>query len=213
MADTWESVIVDGYCLADLDRDEIEQTIRAGVDSGHLEKSVRSSGTLLDQLALHVGHKLKRAAIVLFGRELLGDFPQCGIRMGRFADTDKLAGLLVNRQLHGNAFRLLAEGEAFVRRHASQYPAPAIREALVNAICHRDYVGVSGAVCVAVYDSPGLLGKPTNPLIAEAFRLRGLAGNQGIKRMMAACEAAGMPAPAFEAMQHSVVVRFMAPSR
>lgn len=74
------------------------------------------------------------------------------------------------------------------------FPPIALREALVNAFCHRDYAQAGGAVSVAIYDDrleiwssgglpPGVevedlnviigLG-PRNPLIAELFYRRRL---------------------------------------
>ena len=69
----------------------------------------------------------------------MSDFPQCGIRMGRFAGTMKTADLLENRQVAANVFRLLAEADAFLDRHKPPVTLPAVRSALANALRDGDY--------------------------------------------------------------------------
>jgi ATP-dependent DNA helicase RecG len=114
------------------------------------------------------------------------------------------------RQIFGHAFQILEEASLFLERHVPvagwfeegkwerqekpQYPFIALREAVVNAICHRDYTIAGGAVHVAMYDdrleivSSGLLppgitvadlkrdhaSHLRNPLIAEPFYRRAL---------------------------------------
>jgi len=82
----------------------------------------------------------------------------------------------------------------FEREDEPLFPLEALREALVNAFCHRDYTIAGGAVSLAIYDdrleiwSDGTLpfgltpedlkrdhpSKPRNPLIAKVFYLRGV---------------------------------------
>ena len=75
---------------------------------------------------------------------------------------------LDQRQLHGHAFVLLDEAVHFIMRHipvagriepgaterqdTPLYPPLALREALVNALCHRDYTIPGGAMNVAIFD-------------------------------------------------------------
>jgi ATP-dependent DNA helicase RecG len=241
----WESEAVDRYSLDDLDTKEIKKTLRAAVEAGRLESTVTTPAEALDRLHLRVQGKLLRAAVVLFGRQMLPDFPQCSLRLARFKGTSKTE-FLDQRQLDGHAFLLLEEADLFLRRHLPVagriepgvmerqdqplYPPLALREALVNALCHRDYSNSGGAVSVAVYDDrldiissgvlpPGItiadlkrehVSRPRNPLIAEVFYRRGLIERwgRGTQRIVELCRMAGQPEPEFEEQSGNVVVRF-----
>ena len=81
-----------------------------------------------------------------------------------------------------------------IREDQPWYPPRATREALANALCHRDYTFPGGAVAVAMYDdhleitNPGDLhfgitpekltkpheSKPWNPIIANVFYRAGI---------------------------------------
>ena len=87
--------------------------------------------------------------------------------MARFRGVTK-DEFLDQQQLTGHAFELLREADLFLRRHLPVagrfepgvlerideplFPPLALREALVNALCHRDYSIAGGAVSVAIYD-------------------------------------------------------------
>jgi ATP-dependent DNA helicase RecG len=218
---------------------------RAAVHSGRLESQPADPVELLDRLHLRAQGQLRQAAIVLFGREPMPNYPQCALRMARFKGTTKTE-FLDQRQLHGHAFRLLDEAVHFTMRHIPVagriepgklerediplYPPLALREALVNALCHRDYSIFGGAVNIAIFDdrleiiSTGLLpagvtvadlkrnhvSRPRNPLIAEVFYRRGLIEQwgRGTQKIVDWCVAAGQPEPEFEEEAGAVTVRF-----
>ena len=165
--------------------------------------------------------------------------------MAHFKGVDKNE-FLDNRQIHGHGFALLEEALLFLRRHLPVagriqpglfervdeplFPLVALREALVNAICHRDYSLAGGAVSLAIYDdrleiwSAGTLpfglkvedltrdhqSRPRNPLIAEVFYKRGLVERwgRGTQKIVELCLAAGQPEPEFIEQAGAVGVRF-----
>ena len=241
----WEDQPAEKYTLADVDMTEVERTLRAAVHQGRLESAPSDPVEGLDRLQLRMEGQLFRAAVVLFGRKQMPYYPQCALRMARFKGTDKTE-FLDNRQLHGHAFQILDEAMHFILRNIPiagriesgkleredkpLYPPLALREALVNALCHRDYSIPGGAVFVAIYDdclevsSIGLLPAGItvadlkrkhlsvlrNPLIAGVFYRRGLIEQwgRGTEKIVDWCVAAGQPEPEFEEQAGAVVVRF-----
>jgi hypothetical protein len=201
----WENEVAD-VTIDALDTPEIRRTIQTGIASGRLpaDTSADDLTDVLDRLGLRLRGAFVNAAVVVFGRNFLPHYPQCQLRLARFRGVDK-DEFLDQRQLHGHAFSLLSEAMQFLTRHLPVagrveaglfervdeplFPPIALREALVNAFCHRDYAQAGGAVSVAIYDdrleiwsSGGLpsgievedlkrehLSRPRNPLIAEVF--------------------------------------------
>ena len=240
----WENQPADGWSVDDLDETEILRTVRLAVQGGRLGEPL-NSGDLADVVRglglLHEG-VLLRAAAVLFGKteRLEFEMPQCLLRVARFRGTDRME-FLNNRQFNGNAFRLLSSAEQFLsdtlpiagrseRIDRPQYPHLAIREALANALCHRDYSIGGGSVGIAVYDdrleitSSGSLhfgltpeklfgpheSRPWNPLIARTFYRRGIIEEwgSGTLRMAELTTSAGIPVPVIEDVDGTVTVRF-----
>jgi ATP-dependent DNA helicase RecG len=243
----WENEVAPGVGTENLDHEEILRTVRLGIEAGRLPESTgRDVGDILDRLQLRKDGRLLNAAVVLFGTRLEQDYPQCQLRLARFRGIDKSA-FLDNRQLDGHAFRLLDEAMAFMLRHLPiagrfepgrleridepLFPVAALREAVINALCHRTYTHAGGAVSVAIYDdrleiwSDGTLpfglkpedlkrkhdSRPRNPLIAGVFYRRGLIEQwgRGTEDIVALCVRAGHPEPEFGEQAGSVWVRFL----
>jgi ATP-dependent DNA helicase RecG len=110
----------------------------------------------------------------------------------------------------------------------SEYPEVAVREAVINAICHRDYAD-TGTVQVRIYDdrlevwNPGSLpeglnpdllylehpSKPRNKRLADAFhRIRLIERwGTGTLRMVDAYKELGAPRPEFDDVAGTFVAR------
>lgn len=244
----WENQQAHNVAIDDLDGAEVRRTIDEAIRRGRMDDpGTRNIAELLRGLRLTREGVPLNAAVVLFGRgdALLPDYPQCVLRMARFRGTDKRE-FIDNRQVYGNAFDLIIRAQRFLRDHLPiagrilpnvferqddpLYPPAALREALANALCHRDYGIGGGGVNLAIYDdrleitSAGglpfgltvaeLLQPHTsrlwNPLIAEVFYRRGIieAWGSGTLKMAELNRAAGLTPPEFEARPGEVTVRF-----
>lgn len=164
----WENQEAEGITLRDLNREQIHDVVSSARNAGRLVGPVGADARrILDRLGLRQNGKLLQAALVLFGKKFLPDYPQCELRMARFRGTDKTE-FLDQKQIRGSAFTLLEEAMLFCQRH---FPLPgrvvpermervdhplippdALREILVNALIHRDYSIAGGAVSLAIFD-------------------------------------------------------------
>ncbi len=248
----WENEIATGWTVADLDGTEVIRAVEEAIRRGRVaDPGTRDLEELLQGLGLVRNGALYRAAVVLFGRaeRLQSEYPQCLLRVARFKGVDRTE-FIDNRQFVGNAFELLLRAERFLienlpvagrvtpaslnRVDTPLYPPEALREALANALCHREYAIGGGSVGVAIYDDRleitssgplhfGLTAEalfapheslPWNPLIARAFYRRGIieSWGRGTIKMAELTVSAKLPPPEIEDVGGCVTVRFR-PSR
>lgn len=248
----WENQPATGWSVADLDALEITRTLEESIRRGRSDDpGTRDPAEVLRGLGLMKDGQLLRAAVILFGRaeRVEAELPQCLLRVARFRGNDKTE-FLDNRQFHGNAFDLLLKAERFLRENLPVagriqpnlfervddplYPPVALREALANAFCHRDYSIGGGSISLGVYDdrleitSTGILhfgltpealflpheSLPWNPLIARVFYRRGVieAWGRGTLKIAELTARAGLPRPQIVEVAGCVMMRFT-PSR
>lgn len=244
----WELQSSEGIGIEDLDVDEVVRTVEEAIRRGQLsDPGTRAPMELLHGLGVMRDGRLFNAAVALFVRADRGlpSFPQCVVRLARFRGTTSTE-FEDNRQFHGNIFELLRLTQIFLRQHLPvagrvvpslferaddpMYPPEALREALVNAFCHRDYQAGGGSVSVAVFDdrleivSTGGLhfgittedlhrphsSRPWNPLIASVLYRRGMIEQwgRGTIKIGELAERAGLARPEFEERMGDLVVRF-----
>lgn len=163
---------------------------------------------------------------------LLGEFPHCMVKCARFKGTT-MDVFIDKKEYTGDLFSVLENTQHFILNHinlgakinglyreeAYEIPEVAIREALVNAVIHRDYVNRGRDIKVGVYDdvvnivSPGSLpnnitmedifngrSESRNRVIANIFKELGLIEQwgSGIGRIINSCKEYGLPIPQIE---------------
>ena len=242
----WEVQASYGVEVGDLSAERIEEVVRLGVKAGRLNATAvgASVDTLMGKLNLKAedGISLSNAAVVLFAKDT-HNYPQLMIRMARFEGVNKNV-FRDNQRVCGNLFDLLDAGMAFAFKHLNirgkviglqredklEIPEEALREGLINALCHRTYDSSSGTVSLAIYDdrveieNPGRLPNalsvesmkephdsfPTNLNIANVlFKTKYLdSWGSGVQRMVDACKNNGQREPEYQLRPGSVVVVF-----
>ncbi len=236
---------IPGATRADLDAEVIQdflhrRSARLGRDLGQTEDELlRAVGALNTQGEVTV------AGLLLFGKTPQFFIPQSGLVYVRFAGVDPrgpggLPGYTRREEFNGALARviesawaiLLTElrGEAVVRGLTREdryvYPRFAVREALVNALCHRDYRTTGKRVEIRQFDdrleisSPGgLPGYITlDNIVEEHFSRNPRLVNGlfewgyieqlglGIDRMIEEMVQGGHPSPEFKPTPYSFTV-------
>ncbi len=109
----WENQEAEETSLHDIDQEEVFRVVESARAAGRLVEPVgKDLGRILDRLGVRRGGAILRAAVVLFGRRFLPDFPQCELRMARFRGSDKTE-FLDQQQLRAPASKLLEEALLF----------------------------------------------------------------------------------------------------
>jgi ATP-dependent DNA helicase RecG len=161
---TWDDVVEDGATLADIDTKSIHKFIEDSKDQGRLpDTSGLTTLQILNKLRLVKENKLKRAALILFGKDPGRFFNNISVKIGRFGSDG--SDLKFQEVLEGNLVYLLNEVwtqlnykfltrpvdfEGMHRIEKGEYPLSALREMLLNALVHKSYVGA--AVQLRVFD-------------------------------------------------------------
>lgn len=245
---SWDEQPAVDYDIDSLDHEEIRNTIRDGINENRIatEVSNYSIEQMLRYLKLLKNGKVTNAAIVLYAKDVEPDYSQCLIRMTRYNGVNKLANFMDSKHVYGNAFKILSEANYFTMRHlpvASFFesnkferidkpalPVIAVREALINAISHRNYTNRSASISFAIFDDrleiwnngtlpPELKLKdlrkshesyPRNKRISKIFYSRGWVEKAGIGtlRMIEDCKKLGVPEPKFEEYSSGFAVIF-----
>ena len=229
----WDSIINEDAKFNEIDEETVKMFIRMGKVKGRLRVFDENADikTLFKHLKLSNKGKLTNAAIILFGKDPQKYFLNAVSRVIRLKNEITPIG---DRLIDGNLFRQVVEGEEaiknflgvryeikeLVREEIWDYPLPAIREALINALIHRDYFRWNVQTQIKIFDGyiwfynigglpEGITleqlkephsSVPRNPLIVHIFYLAGLIEEMGtgIERIMEAMSRAGLPEPEFE---------------
>ena len=228
----WDSVPVPNVSVADLKQDTFDFFRRRGVKSNRLDEDTLtdSNELLLENLQLTENNYLKRSAILLFYPKPEKFVTGAFIKIG-FFETD--SDLRFQDEVHGNLFeqiektmellftkyiKAMISYEDIYRIETYEYPKEAVREALHNAVAHKDYTGAT-PIQISVYKDKIMIWNfgqlpqnwtidtlqkkhssvPFNPDISNAFFRIGYieAWGRGIRKMNEQCAEAGLPLPLY----------------
>ena len=226
---TWDDMIEPRANFDDIDEKAVNTFLNASENAGRLpENNGLSIPELFEKLRLTEIGQLKRSAIVLFGKDPSKFYPNTFVKIGRFGkdDTDlkfqeteegNLIVLLqgVLNQLNHKFLIKTIEFEGMHRIEKGEYPVAAIREMLLNALVHRNYMGAP--IQIRVYDNKlsiwnegnlpdGLTidalkrshsSRPRNPIIADVCFKGGYidAWGRGTIKIIDTCKQAVLPEP------------------
>ena len=241
----WERVPYPYVSESDLSKNAFDDFRKRAVKSGRLEDTVLSESDhdLLNKLQLIEGKYLKRASILLFHPEPDVLITGAYIKIGFFRT---ITDLLFQDEVHGFLFeqvekaldliltkylRAFIRYEGLYRIEEFQYPKTALREALLNAVIHKDYsTGIP--IQIKVFEdritiwndgelpetwTEDMLKKehtslPYNPMVANAFFRAGFieSWGRGTVKIIEDCLEMDMNAPIYKAKPTGFMVDFMA---
>lgn len=238
---TWDEFIEERASLDDINAETIESFKKSAEDRIPAIANEKDHRVILDKLNLLDGSKLKRAAILLFGKDTQKFYPSAYLKIGKFLTE---ADLQTSDVVEGNLFEQLESAleilrtkylkseirfEGIHRREILEYPHEALREGIINALIHRDYLGTS-TIQIRVYNDrlvmmnegkfpPEVpveklktehLSKPRNVLLAGAFYKAGFieSWGRGTIKIVEKCLEQGLPEPDFKEEFGVVTVQF-----
>lgn len=229
----WDGVPVPNVSVKDLKNETFEFFKKRAIISKRIDENIltEDNSNILKNLRLIEKPYLKRAAILLFHPDPEKYVTGAFIKIGYFqTDTE----LIFQDEINGNLFeqvektieilftkyiKAIISYEDIYRVETYEYPKDAVREAILNALAHKDYsIGVP--IQISVYDDKlmiwnyGQLPKdwtiedlmqkhssiPYNPDIANAFFRTGYieAWGRGTIKIIEQCEEIGLPKPEFK---------------
>ncbi len=241
----FDSQICKGATLKDIDDEKVKWFLKKAKIRRNLNIELKISvKEILQKLDLLKEDKLTNAAILLFGKEPQRFFLQAELRCARFKGNEPVKPFIDMKIFGDNIIEQVDSALNFILEHISmkvylagkkereekyEYPPDALREAIINAICHRDYRTV-GHIQIRIFDdriemwNPGLLPEPLtlkdlkkkhksiprNPLIANSFFLIKFIEQwgTGTNDMINLCSEWELPEPLFEHITGDFVVTF-----
>ena len=232
--------------LKDIDEEKVKSFLKKAKEERNFDVGPETPiKEALERLKVLYDGRLINAGILLFGKEPQKFILQAKIRCARFKGNTAV-DFIDLRIIEGNIIEQVDEAENFVLSHIKkaakivmfkreevwEYPPNALREAIVNAVCHRDYA-LTGNIKISIFDdrievsspgklpsslTPSILKKkhdsiPKNQLIANNFFLiKNIEQwGRGTNKIVEWCLEHGLKEPDFKEIGESFEVIFYAP--
>jgi len=225
----WDEYIIPQSSLDDLSMDTINKFRELSSQRLPFIKTEKDILIILNKLNLIEKKQVKRAAVLLFGKDPKRYVTGAFIRIGKFNNNNELVS---TDTIEGNLFEQVDQCmellktkyliskthyEGLYRKEELEFPEPVLREAIINAVIHRDYLGAHTQI--KIYPSeiniwnegclPGSLSvedlkqqhpsRPRNELLADIFFKAGLieTWGHGTLKMISICKKVGLPEPEY----------------
>jgi ATP-dependent DNA helicase RecG len=239
MGMTWDATVHPHDNLEDIELQKVKEYVKRTKETGRRKFQNDKTTVLLNKLDLTLGRKPTWAAAIAFGK-----IPpiQAKVKCGKIRGTSTIIDdFVVDSPLLDQVdevinymrrvFQLSYSFAGKAKRDEIwEYPLEAVREAVTNAICHRDYSspaqtqikifddrlviwnpgGLPSGMTIEKLMDPNHNSVPRNKLIALLFYDVGLIENygSGIKKILNECNRLRFPAPEFEDTQGGFQVIF-----
>lgn len=242
---SWDNMPLPGFSTSDIDDGLVEKFKAMAAKKGRIDHSVldESKESLMEKLRLTNVEHYTNAAMLLFSKDpdrwQLGAYTKIGF-FESDADLryqDEIHGSILEQidqiieVLHLKYMKAMISYEGIQRVERYFVPDEALREALLNALCHKQYESCT-PIQISVYEdklfiancgrlpenwtADNLMSKhasrPYNPSIANAFYLAGLieSWGRGVEKICQACEADGHPRPRYSINPGDIMIEFRA---
>ena len=243
---TWDHSPLPVFKAEEVDDQIVEHFKKLAAAKGRIDPALlnESKEVLMEKLRLTNGDYLTNAAMLLFCKD--PDKYQLGsyIKIGYFESDSEL---LYQDEIHGSILEQVDKAieliyfkymrakityEGIYRRERYFVPEAALREALLNAICHKQYESRI-PIQVSVYDDrlyvanvgrlpenwtlENLMGKhaslPYNPDVAHIFYLAGFieSWGRGIEKICDSLKADNLPMPEYTVHPGDIMIKFTGP--
>lgn len=242
---TWDSVPIDKISVKDLRNDAFDIFREQAVKNKRMSKSDVSINNeeLMDSLNLFDGENIKRAGILLFHHNPEKWVPGSFIKIAYFESEsdivyqDEVHGALLSQAdkivdlIYTKYLKAIISYDGITRVETYPYPKEAVREAILNAIAHKNYASLI-PIQIKVFDDELIISndcvfpedwtvenlfkkhrsRPYNPLIANAFYRSGLieSWGRGIQKITDSCKEAGNAEPEFDVQRDEISISFKA---
>lgn len=227
---------IPGSNLEDLDLDKIENYLQM-ITGKKFEDLEISKERFLENKEIVVygenGYQVTVAGMLLFGKAPQRYLPQSGIKLVRFKGNDVGDDIIDRKETEGDLPFMIDCTVSFIKRHTNlgakieeikrtdipEYLEPVVREAIINAVVHRDYSLRNANNSIFIFDnrleirSAGRLPNsvtlekltygdhhPRNRLLFLFLETMGYGERigTGIPRMIKRCKENNYPEPEFE---------------
>jgi ATP-dependent DNA helicase RecG len=216
--------------LESIDKQKIEEYLNSRNQSGYLNAHSIKDFLISKKLAVNApDFKIKNATLLFFAKEPQQFFPYAQIKLVRFEGTEPIK-VISYEEAKGNFPQIIRHAVSFIQRFTSKefiiggikreeklvIPIEAVREAIINAVAHRDYFN-KNEIQISIFDDRieitnpgglpdgmeremlGILSVQRNPLIYQLLKDYGFMEGigSGIARIYSTMQNANLRKPEF----------------